>query len=889
VAADRLELVLLTAGAMTMAADPQIDEGLRTALAHRYRIEAKVGSGGMATVYRAEDLKHHRKVAVKVLKAELAEAVGAARFLREIEVAANLMHPHILPVFDSGEADGFLYFVMPFVRGGSLRERLEEEKQLPVEEAVQIAREVADALAYAHERGIIHRDVKPANILMAGGHALLADFGVAQAVEDADAVKLTAAGTSVGTPAYMSPEQASGNLELDGRSDLYALGCVLYEMLVGQPPFTGTQVESVLRQHLTVDPSPVTQVRTTVPTEVTGALTRALAKSPADRYRTGLEFAKALAIPSPPRDTSGEHRQRTAPRRMVRGLGIVVVAAVVAGLLWIRLQSGQAPRDAVGSQRVIVLPYTNQTGNPELEPVGRMVAEWITEGLSRTGEVQVVPNLMVLESMARIQAEEAVSGGDAPVARLARETKAGIAVTGSIYQRGEEIELHSEVTELESGQPLGSIEASRGPLSDPGTAIDEVRGRVLGVLATRLNPQSGWEVPRSVQPPTFEAFQSYSRGGELWVQGRYREAAGWFTQAYEADTTFLRSLLFAGAAFGNAGDRHTLDSIFQVILPRRDALAPYDRYRLDFGMAGLRGDNAAQLRAARAAVELVPSGTLRLALVLALVDANRPAEALESLEGVWEDVLTVSPTWYRIWDLHTELHHLLGNHERELEIARQGREIASASLHILEYEGRALAALGRMEELRRVTAEIMAAPDTPGTNVGLALHGLAADLQAHGHPSESSDVVGQALRWIEGEPADYSAGPEGRELAGRLLYLDERWEEARDLFRILVDEGRRTTNTLGYLGAAEAHLDDVASAQDLSRELAELEEPYLLGVHTLWRARIDAVLGNQEDAVALFQRALGEGVGFGLWLHADADLMSLQSYEPFQALIRPRG
>jgi serine/threonine-protein kinase len=285
------------------------EERLKAALADRYQIERAIGSGGMATVYLAQDLKHDRKVAVKVLDPDLAQSLGAERFLKEIKTAANLTHPHILPVFDSGEAAGFLFYVMPYVKGESLRTRLTKERQLPVEDAIQITREIADALAYAHDEGVIHRDVKPANIMLEAGYAVLADFGVAHAVAEAKDERITRTGTSLGTPAYMSPEQATGEQDLDGRSDQYALGCVLYEMLAGHPPFTGAQVEAVVRQHLSAEPPSVTHTRPAVADEVVKVIHRALAKSPADRFRTTGEMAAALAlttalVPSPKPSTA---------------------------------------------------------------------------------------------------------------------------------------------------------------------------------------------------------------------------------------------------------------------------------------------------------------------------------------------------------------------------------------------------------------------------------------------------------------------------------------------------------------------------------------------------------------------------------------------------------
>jgi len=274
---------------------------LRAALADRYRIERELGRGGMATVFLAQDLKHERPVAVKVLRPELAAALGAERFLREIKVAARLTHPHILPLHDSGEAGGFLFYVMPYVAGESLRDRLTRERQLPVDDAVQIAREVADALGFAHSHDVIHRDIKPENILFEAGHAVVSDFGIARAISAAGGDRLTETGLAVGTPSYMSPEQAAGSRDVDGRSDLYSLACVVYEMLGGEPPFTGPTIESVVRQHLTAGAPPVTTLRPGTPPEIAQALERALAKTPADRHPTAAAFAQALVAPK--RDT----------------------------------------------------------------------------------------------------------------------------------------------------------------------------------------------------------------------------------------------------------------------------------------------------------------------------------------------------------------------------------------------------------------------------------------------------------------------------------------------------------------------------------------------------------------------------------------------------------
>jgi serine/threonine-protein kinase len=273
-------------------------ERLNVALEGRYRLERELGEGGMATVYLAEDLRHGRRVAVKVLRPELAAVVGAERFLAEIRTTAALQHPHILPLHDSGEADDFLFYVMPFVKGESLRERLDRERQLPVHEAVEIAGKVADALEYAHEQGVIHRDIKPANILMSRGDPLVADFGIALALSEAGGGRITETGMSLGTPHYMSPEQATGERALDPRSDVYGLGCVLYEMLVGEPPFSGPTAQAVLARILTSEPRRVMEARHTVPIHVDAVVAKSLEKLPADRFDSAEAFGAALDDPS---------------------------------------------------------------------------------------------------------------------------------------------------------------------------------------------------------------------------------------------------------------------------------------------------------------------------------------------------------------------------------------------------------------------------------------------------------------------------------------------------------------------------------------------------------------------------------------------------------------
>ena len=339
-----------------------MNDRLAAALSDRYTIEREIGAGGMATVYLAHDLKHDRKVAVKVLRPELAAVIGAERFLAEIKTTANLQHPHILPLHDSGSADGFLFYVMPFIDGVSLRDRIIREHQLPVDDAVRIAKEVASALDYAHRHGVIHRDIKPENILLHDGSALVADFGIALAVSTAG-TRLTETGMSLGTPHYMSPEQAMGEREITARSDVYALGCITYEMLVGEPPFTGPTAQAIIARVMTEEPRLLTMQRKSILPQVEGAVLHALEKLPADRLATAAQFAEALTSSSAAASHTS-HARATALQPAPRAR-IVPIGAFAAGLLALAVASYYFGTTRAGASRV-----GYDVGLPDSAPVG---------------------------------------------------------------------------------------------------------------------------------------------------------------------------------------------------------------------------------------------------------------------------------------------------------------------------------------------------------------------------------------------------------------------------------------------------------------------------------------------------------------------------------------
>ena len=345
---------------------------LAVALADRYRVERELGAGGMATVYLAHDIKHDRDVAIKVLHPDLGAALGGERFLSEIRTTARLQHPHILPLLDSGEADGLLFYVMPLVTGETLRARLERERQLPIADALRVAREVASALDYAHRHGVIHRDIKPENILLHDGSALVADFGIALAVQQAGGQRMTQTGLSLGTPQYMSPEQAMGERTIDARSDIYALGAVTYEMLAGDAPFTGSSVQAIIAKVLNSEPERLSLLRKTVPSHVEQALLTALAKLPADRFESAKAFADALTLTSYTSTGHGSTERfaaRSAPRVITRPFAAMSVLAslllaVAAWALFTRPATRTAPVTRVGME----LPDSLALVAPDVAP-----------------------------------------------------------------------------------------------------------------------------------------------------------------------------------------------------------------------------------------------------------------------------------------------------------------------------------------------------------------------------------------------------------------------------------------------------------------------------------------------------------------------------------------
>jgi serine/threonine-protein kinase len=427
---------------------PLPEQRFADALAGRYEIEAEVGAGGQAVVYRARDVRHERFVALKILRPELSFSLGGERFLREIRLAASLQHPHILPVYDSGDVDGLLFFVMPFIDGESLRARIARDGPLPIEDALRWAREIADALQYAHEHDVVHRDIKPENILLSGGHALVADFGIARAISNARGMKLTETGLFVGTAAYMSPEQASGETPVDARADVYSLGCVAYEMLTGTPPFDGPTRLAVIAKHSAEAAAPVRTRRATVEQAIDDAVLKALAKAPADRFWTARQFAEALAIAA-----AVEYRSPIIGVRQWRkiAMGAGVLAAVgLAAALWSKVR--EAPQDTT----IAVAPVRSLSADSADRFLADGLAIGITNGLARVKGLSPRPYATVAAAATR--ASDATS--------LGRVLGVSYILSITLRRRGDELRLNSELIRVQDGSVVWSPQPFVGSGAD---------------------------------------------------------------------------------------------------------------------------------------------------------------------------------------------------------------------------------------------------------------------------------------------------------------------------------------------------------------------------------------------------------------------------------------
>jgi serine/threonine protein kinase/tetratricopeptide (TPR) repeat protein len=857
----------------------------------------------MGTVYLAVDRKHNRRVAIKVLPPELAAALGPERFLREIRIAAQLNHPHILPLHDSGTAAGVLYYVMPHVEGESLRHRLSRDERISIDEALEITRQVADALAYAHAAGIVHRDVKPENILLtgyplhdrgaAGGrHALLADFGVAKAFArrgagtDHPGDLRTDSGLPIGTLAYASPEQAAGSREIDSRSDLYSLGCVLYEMLVGRTAGEAPSASQILEKRFAIPPPAAHSLRSEVPPWIDGVLNRATALNPAERYPTAAEFRDALTVPSesawvtapvPVRPTTvpavlGSRRPQLL--WMIAGAAALAIAGAAVAFLPHRTVS-------FDPKRVVVAGFENRTGDSTLDPVADIAADYVARGLAAT---RLMHEVYDARSMAR-EAREPVPRGAATGLALAKRVGAGTVLWGSYYGDGDSLHIEAQLLDGASGKLIVPLEPSIGLLRDRTRVVEILRQRVMAGFAVVLGSEfDTWKA--ASLPPTYDAYQQMLAGAGSEFD--FAAAAEHYRRAAALDTGFTGARTAAAVALWLKGDCQAVDSIAKGLDTSPGRLPPLDRGQLELASAGCRGDTDAAMAAARSTLEASPrSIEMAILATVIAVEHSRPRGGLEMLRlvdpkktGTKGFLLGVYDSWLRY------TYHMLGEYQQELTV---GRSDESGASDVYSDQASALAALGRVEQAERLAVGML--PDRHSSNdpwpAPMATTCAALELRAHGHPDAAQRVLERVIAWygVDGvNDATREDYPCSRPHFS-VFYYAGRWDEARAGYQHMLADDSTSIKAHAALGALAVRRGDPAEADRMDTWLASRSSS---ANATYARARLAALRGDGKRAVELLRQAFDQGLKGRMFLHLDPDFESLRHYSPYSSLIHPK-
>lgn len=838
-------------------------------VAGRYRVVREVGRGGMARVYEAIELITQRSVALKILRPELAALVTRKRFLREVDIVSRLSHPNVLPILSSGEAENSLFFTMPLLTGGTLRDRLTAQGQLAIPDVLIIAQAIGESLDYAAGEGIVHRDVKPENILFeADGRPVLADFGIARAVDQAAGEQLTYSQFAIGTAAYMSPEQHVAQSRIDARADQYAFATVLYEMLAGTVPYTGPTPQAIFARK-TVDPIPsLRAVRREVPEAMELAIARALAVTPADRFPTLAALNTALVARSP---VAGRVRYAWL------GVGAFAIAALV--MLFLR---NKPPGPSMNDQRrVAVLPFENVSGDSTLDVVGLLAADWISEGLSRTGVVQVVPTPTVLEMRATVS-QPASTQTNAAANRIGKLLRADVLVTGTLYVRADSIRVQSQVFNLKPDSLLGAPLPLAVDRRDPMAAIEQLRTRVMGLMAIVVDPQIVATAGTSTNPPTFEAYRAFSRGLEEYVKNDFRSAISQFQAAIETDSTFLIPLLFASISRSNLGQYASADSLARRMSLGSNTLSPYHRAWLEYRLRLLAGDRATALTTVRSLAALNPGSKATYNYAVEAYENGYVEEARIALRKLDIDNGPMAQ-WIPWWDVMGSCNHLAKDYAAEAVIGAEARRRFPRRLFAFLPSVRALAAQGNFTELQKLLATAAELPrDVYGTSFGSILLEAAKETSAHHGPALAKEFFERARIWYSAEEANNA------EALAYVYYELNDLESARRTLERYASAQSAPPRAIGLLGVISVARGDSVTAKRLCNRLAADHRPYGFGEARRAEARIRAALGEPAAAIILLRRAFREGLGRDHWTHTTREFQVLSGNPEFRELIGPR-
>jgi tRNA A-37 threonylcarbamoyl transferase component Bud32/TolB-like protein len=849
-----------------------IRDRLQASLGNAYTLERELVGGGMAQVFLANEQALGRRVVVKMLPEDLVGSVNLDRFSREIQVVAHLQHPCILPVLSAGIADGVPYYTMPFVDGKSLQDRLADGGELSLPEALKALRDLASGLAYAHDHGIVHRDIKPGNILLSDGYALITDFGVAKALSASVAERLTATGIAIGTPSYMSPEQASGDPHVDQRADIYAFGCVAYEMLVGQPPFAGRALQAVTAAHLTETPDQVTTHRPSVPAPLSRLIARCLEKRPADRPQSARELVQELdAIATPPGGATaalaGAALGRGLTSRATLAGGLIAIAAVAGlGVIVARRDRGRAGDAGTVPHRVVVRTFRNTSGDKALDPIGLMAADWIARGLTET------PAVDVAGTESEIASRETAGPSLAAMSptMLGRLVRARYVISGSYYKQGDSLFLQADVTDADSGRRVLTVPPVGDKTEAKQAALEQLRQVVTGKLVPFFDSSI---VTETRVPPRYEAYEEFLIGDRLWNRDMPGSMAHLRTAA-RLDSTFVWPRLRVIPLLHLAGLRAATDSLIAEVEAMRSRLTPYEAAAFEARIAVTRDDFDALYVAATNARRLAPRSTWAAyeASEAALID-GRPGETVRLLEALDPESGALR---YEVWyynGLCAGYYALdrVPDLRRCYERARRQHPGETDPL-LLSLGGHA--AEGDVEGVERMVDSVIAVP-------GHFLVGALFMLEAHGHADGARAIAQRALGRTLQPAVDSTRASTLLDTRMNLLMFLGEWRELLRLADSTLQQGR-SPSAFALRGVAAGMLGDSADARARAAAVAA----YASGERTLDAARILAAVGDKRAALHALQHL--PAPAYYWQYHNDLIYRLMRGYAPFEEYLKPR-
>src|SRR4051812_15084213 len=807
---------------------------LRIALSGRYTFERELGRGGMATVYLARDLKHHRGVAIKVLKPSLSLAPG--RFLQEIEIAATLAHPHILPLYDSGAAEEMLYYVMPYVDGDTLQDRLAREPRLPIRDVCTITREIAEALAYAHRHNVVHRDIKPGNVLLWSGHAVVSDFGIAKAVDLATTGgPNTSGGMALGTPAYMAPEQAAGDPTTDHRADLYALGVVTYEMLAGRRPYRVDGEQIVSTQHSPSPPS-VSELRPDTPPELATLVMSCLSLSPQRRPQRADDVVRAIDDAPTPSEKGARRRRRFSKRRVLAAVALVAMVLVVGAAAFVPpgtramlVTLMRRPDAPLMQGRVLVPPFSNETGDSAISVVGVMAADWIGRAVAR------VPGLEVVDAQTALTTKTIVSRIPWPLRAhdqalaMAQEVGATTLVSGTIYLDGDSLLFLTRVTDVRNHRVVRTLEPVRSSRAEPMLALTRLQQRVAGTLAQVGEVSGGTSIGSLAEPPSLDAYEEVYRGMEAYLRGDDSSQFAHLELAAQLDTAYTTPLVFLAFARAYHFQYEAADSAMRRAESLSDRLTPAERALLEHLRAMMSGDRDAAVLSAQRFTALMP-GSQEAPLLLASIalSTQRPKLAQSALATIDPNrgLNLVAPVY---WTYQAKVAGELGDWKHSLAMARTGVGRFPQSPIMGELTARALARLDRVPDMEDAL-ERLPTRNRPLLERAQVVIKLWGDLESAGDHSAATRLATRYARVMDGEAGDTAR--ESRYARGAIYWRAGRLQEARTILGSLAaaDTGMDRLRDLGQLGITDARLGDAAGARLAEQQIRNATPRYKKGL-----------------------------------------------------------